>query len=103
MRYKLVMPHDDKNKRVHVVFSGRVQGVGFRFTVCRIAESQEVAGFVRNLWDGNVELVAEGTEQSLVDFLREIRNSQLSKYITNERLKWDSFTGEFDRFGVAFS
>lgn len=103
MRYKFVMSHDDENKRVHVLFSGRVQGVGFRFTVCRIAESLEVSGFVRNLWDGNVELVAEGTEQSIADFLREIRNSQLRRYITNERLKWDSFTGEFNRFGVAFS
>ena len=57
------------NKRLSVIFSGRVQGVGFRYEVCHVAAPLEVTGFVRNLWDGTVELVAEGNEGELVDLL----------------------------------
>ena len=87
---------------MHVRFTGRVQGVGFRYTVCRIAEDFNVAGFVRNLWDGDVELVAEGVEAVLSDFLHDIRNSELKRYITQDRMFWETATGEFVRFGVSF-
>jgi len=87
---------------MHVVFAGRVQGVGFRFTVCHIAERFPVTGAVRNLMDGDVEVVAEGTEQPLVAFLHAIRDSQLGRYITGERVRWDAATGTFDRFGISY-
>lgn len=90
------------HRRLHVLFTGRVQGVGFRFTVCRIAEGFAVTGFVRNLGDGDVELVAEGMEQDLSAFLCDIRNSQLKRYIAQDRVDWVSATGEFERFGVSF-
>jgi acylphosphatase len=96
------MNSTDKARRLHALFSGRVQGVGFRYTVCRIADSFDVSGLVRNLWDGDVELVAEGTETVLSDFLFRIRNSPLRKYISRESVKWEEPTGEFERFGVAF-
>ena len=47
-------------ERRRVYFSGRVQGVGFRVTVCRLAKHFPVAGFVRNLYDGRVEMLLEG-------------------------------------------
>lgn len=87
---------------MHVRFTGRVQGVGFRYTVCRIAEHFNVTGFVRNLWDGDVELVAEGLEAVLSDFLHDIRNSELKRYVTQDRMSWETATGEFERFGVSF-
>ena len=68
-------------KQMQVLFSGRVQGVGFRYTACRIASSFGVMGFVRNLMTGDVEVVAEGSEQELVDFLDEIRGSHLGRHI----------------------
>lgn len=87
---------------MQVLFSGRVQGVGFRFTVCRAAESFNVTGFVRNLPDGHVEVVAEGVEQELVDFLNSIRNS-LGRYITREQIHWAREEGSYDCFGAMFS
>ncbi len=87
---------------MHAVFSGTVQGVGFRYTVCNLASGFAVTGFVCNLWNGEVELVAEGEEAVLSDFLREIRNSQLRRYIANDRVTWESASGEFDRFGVLY-
>jgi acylphosphatase len=59
--------------RRRVCFSGRVQGVGFRFTCQSLARSFEVAGHVRNLADGRVELVAEGEPIELDKFLAAIQ------------------------------
>lgn len=101
MGYNMAMEIDAAPVRMHALFSGRVQGVGFRYSVCRMAEVFSVTGFVRNLWDGNVELVAEGAENVLGDFLREIRNSPLRRYISSDRVDWETPTGEFDRFGVS--
>lgn len=89
-------------KRMHVDFSGRVQGVGFRYTVCRIAEAFEVTGYVRNLPGGDVELVAEGVEQELVDFLNRIRNAPTGRYVAKEQVRWMPATGTYDEFGISF-
>ena len=56
------------NKRIHVFYSGQVQGVGFRYTVQDIAASFGIAGWFRNLRDGRVEVVAEGKEMDLKEF-----------------------------------
>jgi acylphosphatase len=72
------MPLD--RRRVH--FSGRVQGVGFRFTVQSLARGFEVAGFVRNLPDGRVELLAEGDSDELDTFLASIR-LEMDSYIAD--------------------
>ena len=96
------MVSDESMKMMKVLFSGRVQGVGFRYTVCRLATSFRVTGFVKNLMSGDVEVVAEGSEQDLVDFLNEIRGSHLGRYITRERLCWSTATGVYDKFGVSY-
>jgi acylphosphatase len=66
--------------RVRVYYSGRVQGVGFRFTSQRLADAYRVGGFVRNLPDGRVELVAEGDAQTVDELLAAIRR-QMHGYI----------------------
>ncbi|MCI0458042.1 MAG: acylphosphatase [Gemmataceae bacterium] len=64
----------------HVRYSGRVQGVGFRYTTQRLAESFPVAGFVRNLPDGDVEVVAEGEAAQVEAFLAAL-GRQMAGYI----------------------
>lgn len=96
------MVSEQQAKQLHVLFSGRVQGVGFRYTVCRIAQRYAVTGFVRNLPNGDVELLAEGEETVLSDFLHEIRNSQLREYILRDLTTWHGASGRYDRFGVTF-
>lgn len=61
--------------RKHFYFSGRVQGVGFRFQACRLARSLGLTGYVRNLSDGRVELEAQGEEYA-VDRLTVMLNQQ---------------------------
>ncbi len=60
-------------ERRRVYFSGWVQGVGFRYTCHGLARGFEIGGYVRNLPDGRVELVAEGTPAEIDNFLNAIR------------------------------
>ena len=89
-------------KQMKIIFSGRVQGVGFRYAVCRVAEGFAVAGHVRNLPDGCVEVVAEGAEQELVDFLHGIKGARIDRYVTKEQVSWSSATGQYKQFGILF-
>lgn len=64
-----------------VYYTGRVQGVGFRYSVKQIAASYEVTGWVRNLDDGRVELRASGEEGEVAAFLEAITKSHLAAHI----------------------
>ena len=68
--------------RRRILFSGRVQGVGFRFTCQSLARNVEVAGYVRNLPDGRVELLVEGEGSEIDAFLTTIQR-EMSRYIAN--------------------
>ena len=88
-------------KQVHLYYSGSVQGVGFRFTAQDLASELGVLGWVRNLRDGRVELIAEAEEDVLKDFLGRI-NKYFSNYIRDADIKWLEATGEFKEFALAF-
>jgi acylphosphatase len=59
----------------HIVFTGRVQGVGFRFTAHRVADRHGLTGLVRNLADGTVEMLAQGSDRDVDDCIRDIQES----------------------------
>lgn len=58
----------------HVIFIGRVQGVGFRYTAHRMADRRRLTGFVRNLPDGTVEMLAQGHAHDIDDCIRDIKD-----------------------------
>ncbi len=87
--------------RVQVVYSGPVQGVGFRYTVKSITCGFDVTGLVRNLLDGRVELVAEGTRQELEEFLQAIRESGLGSLIRQEEISWLQAKSDMRGFEIA--
>ena len=68
-------------RQAHVYYSGRVQGVGFRFTAAGIARSHGVSGFVSNLSDGRVELTLEGEKRAVmnkaVSMIAAIKNGRM--------------------------
>jgi acylphosphatase len=67
-----------------IIFEGRVQGVGFRYATRQIALGFEVIGWVKNLPDATVELVLEGEDQEVIEFIEEItEESTLSHHIKN--------------------
>ena len=71
-------------KTVQMLYEGRVQGVGFRYTARRVASGFDVCGYVSNLPDGRVELVASGESDEVDDFLAAIRESELAGHIDGE-------------------
>ncbi len=88
-------------KRVRVYFTGRVQGVGFRYSTRALATGFEVTGFVKNLPDGGVELVAEGDAAELEGLLKAIESSHLASLIRSRQSDWADATGEFRTFSIA--
>jgi acylphosphatase len=88
-------------KRLHLIYSGRVQGVGFRYTILDIARQQKIGGWVKNLDAGRVEVVAEASEVALNNFLQCI-NQQFSGYIKNLDIAWLPANGELNIFEIKF-
>jgi len=88
-------------KQVHLYFTGTVQGVGFRFTVEDIANSLAVTGWAKNLRDRRVEVVVEGEEEVLLEFLEKI-NQHFSRYIKDTEIDWRPASGEFKDFQIKY-
>ena len=86
--------------RVLVHYSGRVQGVGFRYTAKQVAAGYEIVGTVRNLSDGRVELVAEGAHDELEAFRQGIRDAGLDGFIRQEDAQWAEARSEFRGFEI---
>jgi acylphosphatase len=82
-----------------VFFHGQVQGVGFRMTARRIASDFAVTGFVRNLPNGRVELVAEGCRDEVQRFVDRLRES-MAGHVRHCDCHQLGATGEFDRFTI---
>ena len=88
--------------RIHAIYSGRVQGVGFRFTVLELASSLALGGFVRNLPDGDVEVVAEGDASVLDRLTGGIVASRLGRHIASADVRRAPPTGEFTDFRIRY-
>ena len=88
-------------KRVEAFYSGKVQGVGFRFTVESFAIETGLQGWVKNLSDGRVHLVGEAEEIALKEFLGKIKN-EFSHYIRDSDIQWHDASGEFNSFQIRF-
>lgn len=88
-------------ERVTVLYSGRVQGVGFRATVRQIACGYDVTGRVSNLPDGRVELIAEGARAELKGFLEGIAQSELSGFIAKQHDAWQRAQGNLKGFVIS--
>ena len=85
---------------MQVYYWGRVQGVGFRYTVKTVATGFDLTGAVRNLPDGRVELVAEGAKGELEAFREAIRDSGLGHFIQKEEATWSDAQQEFRGFEI---
>jgi acylphosphatase len=89
-----------ERKRLHIYYSGRVQGVGFRYTVKSLAQGFELTGAVRNLADGRVELLAEGADSELKEFQQSIKDSELGPFIKQQEVHWEVPKNEFRGFEI---
>jgi len=82
-------------------FSGQVQGVGFRFTAKRLADSYDIAGCVRNLPDGRVEVVAEGSRDAIDTFLADLHHRMIG-HIREMTQEAQAHCRQFAGFNIRF-
>ena len=88
--------------RFHALISGRVQGVAFRFFAEHVARTLGVTGWVRNLHDGRVEVVAEGEKEILEEFLKELKKGPRLARVEEVEITWEDYRGEFLDFTIRF-
>lgn len=86
--------------RLHALIEGRVQGVGFRMFVLRAAMNLKLTGWVRNCWNGNVEVIAEGERQALNALLADLYKGPRSAFVNRIIEDWSPASGEFDGFHI---
>jgi acylphosphatase len=86
--------------RLEARFTGRVQGVGFRYATSRIARHYDVVGYVRNMPDGSVEVIVEGN-RGLSEFLNEVTAVMGARVDQVQRQEAEP-SGEFESFEIRF-
>lgn len=89
------------NKQYHLFFSGAVQGVGFRFTARSLAEKHQVKGWVKNLSDGRVEIIAESEKSNLNNFISDLKE-EFRHNIADVEKKENQASGKYQGFRMTF-
>ena len=88
-------------QQVHILFKGSVQGVGFRWAARKYAVSNNLNGWVKNMPNGRVELVAQGEKYAIIDFINDIEES-MSGYILQKEVNWQEIQQDFNDFEIRF-
>ena len=88
----------DTHARLHAIVSGIVQGVNFRYYTQERARQLRLTGWVRNLADGTVEVIAEGPRPALEKLLEFLRRGPPTAAVTAMQTEWSQASGEFTSF-----
>lgn len=97
------MNTDPQLYRLHAIVKGAVQGVGFRAFVIDHATDLGLSGWVRNLYDGSVEVTAEGPRLALEKLLDKLRLGPRMAFVSEVKLEWQPASGEFRYFNIRSS
>lgn len=87
-------------KRADIIVSGKVQGVFFRIYAKQKAEELKLAGWVKNASNGNVEILAEGEEKNLKEFIKWCYNGSSGARVEKVEVNWNEFEGRLDKFEI---
>jgi acylphosphatase len=94
------MDHGEPCVQFRAIVRGQVQGVGYRMWAQRRARMLGVSGYVCNLMDDSVEVVGEGSRETLELFLADLRRGPESAVVRSIQVTWDTCAGESDRFEI---
>jgi acylphosphatase len=86
----------------HLLISGMVQGVGYRWFVMRKALEYDLKGYVRNLYTDDVEVEVEGNKGLIQEFVRELRIGSRSAQVTDMKIQWKDYQGRYKNFDIRF-
>lgn len=87
---------------VTMIVKGRVQGVGFRWFVRENASKFGLTGYVKNLYDGTVEIAAEGERGRVEELIRSVKTGPSFSKVVDIMIEWREFTGKYSTFEVTF-
>ncbi len=88
--------------RAHVIVSGMVQGVGYRYFVCKNARRMELTGWVKNLMSGEVEIEVEGPRGLIESFVQELWTGNAWATVRNVDVNWEPYQGRYNGFDITF-
>jgi len=91
-----------ERKQIQAWVSGRVQGVGYRYFAERNAVALKLNGEVKNLWDGRVEVIAEGEESALNKFIAVLEKGPSFGHVTSVDVEWSPASGRYKGFSITF-
>jgi acylphosphatase len=89
-------------RRAEILVKGLVQGVFFRYTTKRKAEEFHLAGNVRNLRDGRVEVICEGTDENIGKLVEWCKRGPQGAVVEHVDVAWKEYTGEFKEFHILY-
>lgn len=87
-------------KTVHLNLTGQVQGVGLRYSVYNMAMRLNITGYAKNLYDGSVEIVAEGDEENINMLIDYIKNGLRWARVESIAQKWEDYQGLYRSFEI---
>ncbi len=87
-------------KQAHIFVSGSVQGVFYRSNTRKKAKELGIKGWVRNLYDGRVEVTAEGEEEDLKKFIEWCKKGPELAFVENIEVEWNDYKGKYEDFSV---
>ena len=88
--------------RVRIIVTGLVQGVFFRFNTMRKALELGVKGWVKNREDGKVEVLCEGPEKDVKTMIDWCMKGPEGAFVSDTKIKWEDYSGEFDTFQIVY-
>jgi acylphosphatase len=84
----------------HILVRGMVQGVGFRYFVHMTAGELGLNGYVRNLFNGDVEIEVEGNRSLIEEFIKKVKVGPRSAHVSDLSIDWKEFSGKFRIFEI---
>ena len=88
--------------RAEITVNGLVQGVGFRYHILRQAQNLDLKGFVKNLFTGEVYILAEGERSMIEEIIKLTKTGPSHAHVKNCRVEWSNSTDEFSTFEIRF-
>lgn len=88
--------------QAHIIVSGMVQGVGFRFFASRLARQMGLTGWVKNLSTGQVEIQIEGARGLIEAYIQDLKTGNAYARVRSVQAEWHPFTGKYKTFDVTF-
>lgn len=88
--------------QAHIIVSGIVQGVGYRYFVTKLARKWELTGWVKNLYTGEVEIGVEGPRGLIESLIQELRSGNAWATVRDVEVRWEKYSGEYSGFDILF-